>query len=147
MYRFRVARFRYSLFNELPKCHDDVIKWKLFPRYWPFVREIHRSRVNSPHKGQWRGALMFSLIYAWINNWINSREADDLRGQCTHYDVIVMLQDFAVTLIDAIWCMQWQRSINGQKNSEEGLSKVSIWMLLAGGLALSGATCPIHYKP
>ena len=34
--------------------HDDVIKWKLFPRYWPFVRGIHRSPVNSPHKGQWR---------------------------------------------------------------------------------------------
>ena len=24
--------------------HDDVIKWKHFPRYWPFVRGIHRSR-------------------------------------------------------------------------------------------------------
>ena len=44
--------------------HDDVIKWKRFPRYWPFVREIHRSRVNSPHKSQRRGALMFSLICA-----------------------------------------------------------------------------------
>ena len=42
--------------------HDDVIKWKHFPRYWPFVRGIHRPPVNSPHKGQWRRALMFSLI-------------------------------------------------------------------------------------
>ena len=42
--------------------HDDVIKWKTFPRYWPFMRGIHRSPVNSPHKGQWRGPLMFSLI-------------------------------------------------------------------------------------
>ena len=25
--------------------HDDVIKWKHFPRYWPFVRGIHRSPV------------------------------------------------------------------------------------------------------
>ena len=33
-------------------CHDDVIKWKHFPRYWPFVRGIHRSPVNFPHKGQ-----------------------------------------------------------------------------------------------
>ena len=39
--------------------HDDVIKWKHFPRHWPFVRGIHRSPVNSPHKGQWHGALMF----------------------------------------------------------------------------------------
>ena len=44
--------------------HDDIIKWKHFPHYWPFVRGIHRSPVNSPHKGQWRGALMFSLICA-----------------------------------------------------------------------------------
>ena len=47
--------------------------------------------VNSPHKGQWRGALMFSLIYAWINDWVNNREAGDLRRQRGHYDVIVML--------------------------------------------------------
>ena len=57
--------------------HDDVIKWKHFPRYWPFVRGIHRSPVNSPHKGQWRGALMFSLICAWINGWVNNRETGD----------------------------------------------------------------------
>ena len=44
--------------------HDDVMKWNHFPRYWPFVREIHRSLVNSPHKGQLRGALMFPLVWA-----------------------------------------------------------------------------------
>ena len=42
----------------LKVIHDDVIKWKHFPRYWSFVRGIHRSTVNSPRKGQWRGALM-----------------------------------------------------------------------------------------
>ena len=47
--------------------------------------------VNSPHKGQWRGALLFSLIYAWINDWVNNREAGDLRRQRDHYDVIVMM--------------------------------------------------------
>ena len=45
---------------------------------------------NSPRKGQWRGALMFSFIYAWINDWVNNREAGDLRRQDGHYDVIVM---------------------------------------------------------
>ena len=59
--------------------HDDVIKWKHFPRYWPFVRGIHRSPVNSLHKGQWRGAFMFSLICAWIYLWVNNCEAGDLR--------------------------------------------------------------------
>ena len=70
--------------------HDDVIKWKHFPRYCPFVPGIHRSPVNSTHKGQWRGALMFSLIWAWINGWVNNREAGDLRRHRAHYDVIVM---------------------------------------------------------
>ena len=74
------------------RYHDDVIKWKHFPRNWPFVREIHRSPVNFLHKGQWRGALMFTLIYAWINDWVNNREAGDLRRQHGHYDVIVMIQ-------------------------------------------------------
>ena len=45
--------------------HDDVIKWKYFPRYWPFVRGNHRPSLDSPHKGQWRGALVFSLMCAW----------------------------------------------------------------------------------
>ena len=41
---------------------------------------IHRSPVNSPHKGQWRGDLMFSLMWAWTNGWANSRQAGDLRS-------------------------------------------------------------------
>ena len=71
--------------------HDDVIKWKRFPRYWPFVRGIHRSPVNSPHKGQWRGDLMFYLICAWISGWVNNCEAGDLRRYRAHYDATVML--------------------------------------------------------
>ena len=70
--------------------HDEVIKWKHFPRYWPFVRRIHRSPVNSPNKGQWRRALMFSLICARINAWVNNSKAGDLRRKHAHYDVTVM---------------------------------------------------------
>ena len=70
--------------------HDDVIKRKHFPRYWPFVRGFHRPPVNSPHKGQWRGAFIFSLICAWIDGWVNNREASDLRRHRAHYDVTVM---------------------------------------------------------
>ena len=55
--------------------HDDVIEW------------------NSPHKGQRRGALMFSLIRAWINGWVNSDEAGDLRRHDAHYDITVMKYD------------------------------------------------------
>ena len=76
--------------NQIPPPHDDVIKWKHFSRNWPFVREIHQSPVNSPHKGQWRGALMFSFIYVWINGWVNNRQAGDLRRYRAHYEVTVM---------------------------------------------------------
>ena len=70
--------------------HDDIIKCKHFPNYWPFVHEIHWSPVNSLHKGQWRGALTFSWICPWINGWVNIREAGDLRCHRIHYDVTVM---------------------------------------------------------
>ena len=85
-----LCNFVHGLFLWVTTFHDDVIKWKHFPRYWPFVRGIHRSPVNSTHKGQWRGALMFSLICIWINGWVNNREAGDLRRYRAHYDVIVM---------------------------------------------------------
>ena len=79
--------------------HDDFIKWKHFPRYWPFVRGIHRSQ------SQQRGALIFSLICAWINRWVNNREAVDLRPHRAHYDVIVMkhhqLQGRTIQLVSA----------------------------------------------
>ena len=70
--------------------HDDVIKWKHFAPYWPFVWGIPRSPVNSPHKGQWDGALMFSLICTRTNGWANNRNAGELRRNLTHYDVTVM---------------------------------------------------------
>ena len=78
------------LSSEFWVCHDNVIKWKHFPSYCPFVRGIHRSPLNSPHKGQWRGALMFSLVYILTKGWANNREAGYLRRHRTHYGVTVM---------------------------------------------------------
>ena len=64
-------------------CHDDLIKWRHFPRYWLFVRTTHRSPVNFPHKSQWRGALM---LFFYLRR--NKRFSKQSRG---HYDVTVML--------------------------------------------------------
>ena len=87
---------------------NNVIKWKHFPcswwrhqmetfsRYWPFVQGIHWSPVNSPHKNQWRGALIFSLICTWINGWAIDREAGDLRRYRTNFDVPVMYWPFVL---------------------------------------------------
>ena len=71
--------------------HNKVVRQKHFLRYWPFVRETHRSPVKSPHKGQWRGAVMFSMICAWINGWVNNRHTSDLRRHGPYYGVIVMM--------------------------------------------------------
>ena len=56
-----------------------------FSRYWPFVRGIHRSPMNSPHTGPW-----FLWSTSWINGSANNRETGDLRRHRAHYDVIVM---------------------------------------------------------
>ena len=76
--------------------HDDVIKWKHFPRYWPLVRGIHQWPVNSPHKGHWRGVLMFSLICAWTNDWVNNRDGGDSRRHHAHYDITVMKHKYYI---------------------------------------------------
>ena len=73
------------------QSHDDVIKWKHFLCYWPFVRGIHQSLVNSHHKAQWRGTLMFSLNCTWINGWVNNCEAGDLKCHGAHCDITLML--------------------------------------------------------
>ena len=71
------------------EIYDDVIKWKHFPPYWPFVRGIHRSPVNSPHKGQSCGALMSSMICAWTDGWVNNRDVGDLRRSLSrHFNVL-----------------------------------------------------------
>ena len=73
-----------------PCCMMTSSNGNIFLRYWPIVRGIHWPPVNSPHKGQWRGALIFSLICAWINGWVNNHEAGDLRCHHAHYNVTVM---------------------------------------------------------
>ena len=160
--------FRHSWLHEndtykMFSYHDDVIKWKHFPRYWPFVWGIHwpplrspsdvtlmevsqhaldslyiRSiwllyivmffvnliwylylfwlnkhclslslSLNSAHKGQRRGALMFSLICAWINAWVNNSKAGDLRRDIAHYDVtIMMVKDGSMNNIDSRWLLR-----------------------------------------
>ena len=74
--------------------HGYLIKWKHFPRYWPFVRGIHRSPVNSSHKGQWRWGFMFPLICVWMNYWVNNCEAGDLRCHHHHYDITVISEKY-----------------------------------------------------
>ena len=69
------------------------------------------SPVPSPHKGQWRGAFIFSLICAWINRWENSRDAGDLRRYRPHYDVIVMSLANLLLKLGHGWSVTWSEII------------------------------------
>ena len=76
--------------------HDDVIKWKHFRRYWPFLRGIHRSPVNSPHKGQWRGVCCFFDLCLEKNGWWCTDLANTNRSHLGHYrwreDVVFLMK-------------------------------------------------------
>ena len=65
-------------------CHQ----METFSALLALCEGIHRSPVDSPHKGQWSGVLMFYLI--WTNSWPNDRDTGDLRRHRAYYDVTVM---------------------------------------------------------
>ena len=68
------------------------------------MRGIHLSPVNSPHKGQWRRALMLSLTWVWIYGWVNNLEAGDLRRHRVHYDVTVMTKPWVDQEVSRQFC-------------------------------------------
>ena len=91
--RFLLYLVRKKTLGKSVNSHYDVIKWKHFPRYWPFVWGIQGSPVDFPHKGQWRGAFMFSLICAWTNGLLSGvpdffdRNKILSGGDLSHYQV------------------------------------------------------------
>ena len=70
-----------------------------FSALFVLVQSIHRSPVNSPHKGQWPGAFMFSLIYTWTSGWVNNQDAGDLRRHRAHCDVTIMYPMYLVSAV------------------------------------------------
>ena len=96
-----------------PQIHDDVIEWKHFPRYWPFVRGIHRSPMNStvPVKFPTQRPVTrsFGVLFdlPLNNGWVNNREAGDLRRYRAHYDAV-----FTIThvLSSQTGCCDWRTS-------------------------------------
>ena len=82
---------------ETPPCslwrHCNV---QAVPCHRAWYEEVDPGHHYAYAKGQWRGALMFSLFCARINDWVNNREAGDLWRHRAHYDVIVMIQ--------SLWC-------------------------------------------
>ena len=90
------------------------MKWKNFLRYWPYVRWIDRSPMNSPHKDQWRGALMFSLISAWINVWQKS----------------LMIWDAIALILTLLWCIDTQSLKRNPQQSNLQIRVNSLWYIL-----------------
>ena len=83
--------------------HDDVIKWKHFPRYWPFVRGIHRPRwIPAQRPVTRRFDVFFDLR---LNKRLSkqNRHAGDLRRHRTHYDVIVMVVGLFILHLIITW--------------------------------------------
>ena len=74
-----------------PVIHDDVTKWKNFPRYWPLCGEFTGNRWIPLAKAS--DAELWCLLWSpsRINNWVNNREAGYLRRHRAHYDVIVVI--------------------------------------------------------
>ena len=88
-----VHRWQVDSLNEWPVTRKVMMtssQGSIFPRHWSFVRGLHRPPVNSLHRGQWRGALVFSLICAWTKVWVNNGDAGDFRRHRAHYDVTGM---------------------------------------------------------
>ena len=144
---------------EFSSTHDDVTNWKHFPRHWPFVRGIHRSAVNSPHKVQWRRALVFSLICAWTNDRANNLDAGDLRRHRLHNEKTT--RDFSghwqwhytmqtaklhmicskflwlSMIINKLWLTKWRHSIQPTR-------ALKMWRHL--GYLFAWAPCPVKEK-
>ena len=93
--------------------HDYVINWKHFPRYWPVVLGIYQSPVNSPHKGQWRRALIFSIVCAWtLEQTIKTlviTDAITLFVTIMHSSKskTIMFSDWNLAIF-TFWCLTWE---------------------------------------
>ena len=90
-----VIPVRQHLYIQIGPRYEFLVPWwhhqmEIFSALLAICAGNSPVPVNSLHKGQWPGALMFSSICTWINGWVNNREAGDLRLYRAHYDVVVM---------------------------------------------------------
>ena len=117
--------------------HDYVIKWRYFSRYWSFVRRIPRSPVDSPHRGQWRGVLMVSSMFAWTYGWVNSRDAHDDVIKWRHFPCYwPFVSGNHRSLVDSPYKGQWHETLmfslmcawtNGGANNRDAGQQLRCW--------------------
>ena len=93
--QFHKFSLNYSHESPLKNVHNICMTLGTYSITWwchqmaTFSTLLALSVGNSPVNLK-REALLFSLICVWINHWVNSREAGDLRRHPVHYEVIVM---------------------------------------------------------
>ena len=105
MYVCRISQDIHTTVIYFAFCCDYVITssgfmWYIYSEWWRHQMEIFSALLalyegNPPmdchQKRHWHGALMFSLICVWTNDWTNNRDACDMRRHCTHYGITVMM--------------------------------------------------------
>ena len=84
------------------RLHDNFMRWRWFPRYWPFVRGIHQCLVDIPPKTSVTWALMFPLVLSLTDGWKNSQVVGDLIRHESHCDGILMDSWNTVYVLEAM---------------------------------------------
>ena len=108
---------------------EHVMVWKHFSHYRPMVSEIHRWPINSPHKGQWYGVMMFSSLLAWTTCWKKQFRCRWSANHCTRMTslrygkilTIKYIHGFAVKMIsECIHILSGLLKFVATKNYDEG---------------------------
>ena len=84
--------------------------------------------VDSSHKYQRRGALMFSLICTWTNGWANKWNACDLRRHCAHYEITVMnIWRFADDIMKSVLLIHYVTVLTKSSIDKSVLVQLMAW--------------------
>ena len=103
-----IREFKLELQSGNVQFGSSMMTWSdgnIFRVTGPLWGGIHWSLVNSPHKDQGVGALMFSLICSWTNGWVNNRDAGDVRRHCAYYGVSLFKLTIFVLFDLEVWRM------------------------------------------
>ena len=121
------------------EAHDDVMKWKHFLRYWPFVRGIRPGEFPAPRPVT-RSFDVF-LIFAWTNSWVNNGNAGGLRLHHADFDVIAMSENSAVSdVIRYVWFISCRADIHSCMAYFDSFASTLFYLLIAHSIWISYLT-------